>query len=85
MARALRVAHDLGVREVDVLLLRGPPLSVPPSAPAEAAMVLPSDLSYRELRLVTEPGAPRATPGRSFGSLVVRLARDPRLDVADRE
>ena len=76
VARALRVANELGVRRVDVLLLPGAPLRLSPSAPAEAAMVLPGDLRSLDVELSSDEGlAPES--GATFAEVVSTLERAP--------
>jgi hypothetical protein len=94
VGRVLAAAHDLGVRRVDLIYLPGkvPPLS--PSAPPEAAFVLPEDLRALEVELVrTEHPLPRdqsaplgrwaeasfrPSPGETVGEVAGRLLRTKR-------
>jgi hypothetical protein len=70
VGRVLAAAHDLGVRRVDLIYLPGkvPPLS--PSAPPEAAFVLPEDLRALEVRLVR---AEAALASRTYGEVAAHL------------
>lgn len=81
VARALGAAYELGVRRVDVLLVPGPAPRLDPSAPWEAAVVLPRELRAREVTLSGSPDALRPAPDAPFGQVVEALGRDAALFV----
>jgi hypothetical protein len=70
--RALTAAYDLGVRRLDIVLLRGASVRPDPRAPPEASMVLPSDLRAFEVELA-EDGA-SFDPHTRFDRVARRLA-----------
>lgn len=76
---ALRVAHELGVRQVDVLLIPGDVLRPLPSAPPETAIVLPGDL--RAFPLVLGAEGARIEGERPFAEVASTLQREGRVGV----
>ncbi len=69
LLRALRAAYDVGARSVDLLVVEEPAPRLPPSAPIEARVVLPSDV--RAVPVTLQAGPP--PEARSVDALVAAL------------
>ncbi|MGE0789292.1 MAG: protein kinase [Sandaracinaceae bacterium] len=77
LRHALRAAYAVGVRQVDLLTSPGAPLRRSPSAPAEAQLVLPSDV--RSMRIRLEEGTEVTEEARTVEELARRAPRTLRV------
>jgi hypothetical protein len=82
--KLLGLAHDSGVRAVDVLLARGPAPVLPPGAPPEAAHVIATDFVSlpAELSDAGFAAGPDARVGVVAPELIRRALADPGRPVA---